>query len=58
VEKRAGGKGAEDDPSVPEVTRSRIEVETDLAPLQSQTCLKRLPGFRLEALEQRAATLF
>ena len=37
--------------------RSRVEVETDLAPLQSQTRFKGLPGLRLEALEQRAATL-
>src|SRR5271157_866531 len=38
--------------------RSGAEVETDLAPLQSQTRLKRLTGLRLEALEHRAATLF
>ena len=30
----------------------------DLAPLQSQTRLKRLTGLRHEALELRAATLF
>src|SRR5271157_2959633 len=38
--------------------RSGAEVETNLAPLQSQTRLKRLTGLRQEALEHRAATLF
>src|SRR5271157_4551852 len=38
--------------------RSGAEVETDLAPLQSQTRLKKLTGLRHEALEHRAATLF
>ena len=41
-----------------EAMRSGVKVETDLAPLQSQTRLERLPGLRLEALEHRAATLF
>src|SRR5271157_836938 len=38
--------------------RSRAEVETDLVPLQSQTSFEPLAGFRHEALEHRAATLF